>query len=345
MKTKIAYVVCSTNDDVYFEQALVSAWSYKYYNPKGNTVLVCDQDTAETFALGIRKQYLELYDEVVVHTVDSNFSMMERSRIIKTNLRNIIEGDYLFVDTDTVICGELSYIDDFSINLGAVYDQHCLIKDNISGGKWQETEMKRLYSIDVTMENEFFNSGVMFVRDTKENRTFYKKWNENWFYGRNQLSYRRDQMPLFKTNIESGHLIQELSGSLNCQVMASIKYLHKADIVHFFNNFDGKDDSISPFLGEEIYRIVKTEGLTETIRSLILDCKSSFSSPSIPMTKEGVMLWRRFADNNKRALLNTHIFNGLMKLYLSHRKTFIRIDNLIDKIINLSKKRKTDNTR
>lgn len=103
MKTKIVYVVASLDDDIYMEQAIVSAWSAHHYNPDVNIVLVCDQDTEATLHKGNRQRYVEeLFNEIFVQQLPDTYSMIERSRALKTMVRNIVTGDFLYLDTDTM---------------------------------------------------------------------------------------------------------------------------------------------------------------------------------------------------------------------------------------------------
>ena len=91
------------------------------------------------------------------------WSNHERSRLLKTNLRNIVEGDFLFIDTDTVIVGSLSDIDDCEYNIACVPDKHVPISQhshraNIDNGA-------RILGWHVDDDLKYYNSGVVFVRD------------------------------------------------------------------------------------------------------------------------------------------------------------------------------------
>ena len=55
MKTKIIYVLVSNENDCYLEQALVSIYSLRLYNPDANLLLLVDEETSRTLENGIRK--------------------------------------------------------------------------------------------------------------------------------------------------------------------------------------------------------------------------------------------------------------------------------------------------
>lgn len=292
MRTKIVYVVASSDEDIYMEQAIISAWSARYYNPDCQIEMVCDQDTYSTLNSGIRAQYKTLFNDIHVREFQPEQSLMERSRWLKTTLREIIDGDYLYLDTDTVVCANLSYVDDFRFDIGMVLDCNCEFSQTLVY-EWVVPTMKKIYGIDVSREKYYFNSGVSFVRDCRLTRDFYNLWNEHWVYSLRHFGKMKDQQPLMKTNIDMGYEITELSGNLNCLVAESIHYLHTAHIVHFVNCLSGRSDEISP-LYKDLFFQVKQYGLTEETKNIILNCKTSFCSPSMPVSREVAILWRHY---------------------------------------------------
>ncbi len=335
MKTKIVYVVASLDDDIYMEQAIVSAWSARYYNPDCQIEMVCDQDTFKTLDSGIRSQNKSLFNKIHVREFKPVQSMIERSRWLKTSLREIIEGDFLYLDTDTVVCADLSYIDEFDFDLGMVLDGNVELKQSIFKD-WTIAQMQKMYNIDASKEAQFFNGGVVFARDCLLTHQFFHHWNELWFNSLCQFHRMKDQQPLMKANMDMGHVVKEMSGNLNCQVLESIKYLHTAHIVHFYNNFFCKSDDMTPFF-KEIFLQIKNDGLTDSIKDSILNCKSSFRSPSMPVSIEVATflrnVWNPNGIENKIKKSNSyHVisfvwqrFPRLMRLIEKTLGTLIRV--------------------
>lgn len=295
MKTKIVYVVASLNDDIYMEQAIVSAWSARHYNPDCRIEIVCDHDTFATLDSGIRAQYKSLFDQIHVREFLPEQSMKERSRWLKTSLREIIKGDYLYLDTDTVVCTSLSYVDGFDFEIGMVLDGNCYLDKGIAYERVVRT-MNTRFNLDVHKEIQYFNSGVAYVRECQLTHDFYKLWHEFWLHSFRKYNDKRDQEPLLKINIDKGHVIKELSGDMNCQVGLSIQYLYTAHVIHFFNELLGKCNDVSPFF-HDIYQWVKCHGITLEIEQMILNCKSSFNSPSMPLSRDGALLWRHHVSS------------------------------------------------
>lgn len=281
MKTKIVYVVISSFDDNYFEQVWASAWSLKHYNPQTHVVVLTDNDTQQTINSDCRKDSLNYIDDLITVQFDEEYSNMERSRWIKTNMRNLIDGDFLFIDADTIITGCLDEIDSLDCSIGAVLDSHCHANENCDNVVFQDMyidRLKKVYDIDYDGQ-DIFNSGVMFVKDDETAHQFFDTWHKNWHISRSK-GFRVDQLSLLKTNIELGLPIVELPGEYNCQICFSIEYLTRAKIVHTFAH-QQSSAPLSPIMGTEMYDSIKRyRCITESIAQILLHCRETFSSPS-----------------------------------------------------------------
>ena len=296
MKTKFVYVLASSASDIYLEQAIVSAWSLRYYNPEAHIFLICDQDTRLLFNNGWQQEYLSLFNEIKICQYDDEQSLMERSRQMKTTLRSLISGDFLYLDTDTIICRNLSYIDNFSFNIGFVLDHNCTF-DKYMFREDVISQMKKDFNIEVSEEKEYYNGGMFYVKDTNIAHTFFAIWHKNWIYEKEHTSSMKDQPPLMKTNIDMGHVITEMNGEINCQIVASIRHFHEASIIHIYNNFLGKDKSVSPFHSLDTYRQIKEQGFSEEWKYKVTHFKEFFCSPSFVLGESNSKLWRKLNED------------------------------------------------
>lgn len=85
---------------------------------------------------------------------------------------------------------------------------------------------------DITNENDYFNSGVIFAKDCPEVHKFYTRWHENWKDGE-KCGIFMDQPSFAQTNITFNHMISQLPDIWNCQIIHGIKYLNNAKILHY----------------------------------------------------------------------------------------------------------------
>lgn len=339
MKTKIVYVVASLDDDIYMEQAIVSAWSARHYNPDCQIEMVCDQDTFVTLNSGIRAQYKSLFNKIHVREFQPEQSMMERSRWMKTTLREIIEGDYLYLDTDTVVCDDLSCVDEFTFAIGMVLDHNCHFNEFI----YYERDVdraKKLYNVDISQETHCYNSGVSYAKDTIISHKFFRSWHKLWLSKKDIPFGLVDQPSLAVVNKEYGYVIEEMSGNFNCQVMSSIQFLHTAKIIHFFSTSFTAKSKLSPFYGVSLYEHVKHHGVTDDIQTKILNCKSQFSSPSMPVPREVAMHWRYYMSSSEQRYTETSSYYLISFMHQRFPLLMRYIEKLISLMIRIAQIRK-----
>lgn len=290
MRTKIVFTVVGDEKDIYVPQALVAIYSARLFNPNANIVLVVDQDTA----LVIEKHLPKINNYVsnlIVVKVPAELSKMHRSRFLKTKLREIIEGDFLYIDTDTVISGSLKEIDLVEANVAAVIDRHSAVNEH----EYLDKIKSDTSSIGLTLEdlkNKYFNGGVMFVKDTLVAHNLYKKWHDNW---EDSITYTRgiDQPPLALANKQCGYPIVELDGIWNCQLADNfLNYLADAKVLHYFAS-----NSRSPYklYSNAIFREVMKEGdVPQWLKERLKHPKSFFKPHHLLVYGDDLMFVRSY---------------------------------------------------
>ena len=103
---KFLYILVSKESDIYYEQTLVSILSLRHYNPDAFVTLLVD-DKTDANLMGFRAEIKTLVNEYKVVSFDDKISGLARSRLLKTNMRNLLEGDFLYIDGDTAIADKL----------------------------------------------------------------------------------------------------------------------------------------------------------------------------------------------------------------------------------------------
>lgn len=291
MKLKIVYDVISTEEDNYFEQAWVSMFSLKHYNKNAYIVLLTDKSTLMAINNTYREKAKSLIDDIVVVPFDKHYSNKEKSRWIKTSMRQLVNGDFLFIDADTIVAGALdeSYFESFQNFIGAVPDYNCssrMVCHSEIFKVMYVNRLKSIYGINYMEGTDVYNSGVLFVRDVPEAYVLFDAWHKNWLIA-NEKGVCLDQLPLVKTCQDMGNPIRSMSGIYNCQVKFSIQYLHQAVILHTFSH--QQDSSLSPILGVYLYdEIKRSQGLDDKVKNIILNAKDTFVSPCFLVGKEWV---------------------------------------------------------
>lgn len=306
MKTKIVYVLVSSPNDIYLEQAYVSMFSVKYYMPDSKITLLTDKLTADTFE-GIRKKEVQYANEVVVVELDgTKMNAQQRSRQLKTSIRNRIQGDYLFIDCDTIITKRLDDIDNIDAEIAACRDTHSTLADN----PYRGMHLRDGHKLGWPIENEidYFNSGVIYVKDTPITHEFYKRWNENLNLGYPKQVFM-DQPSFAKTNYEMGHIIQHLPDVWNCELKHGIRYLKDAKIVHYLCTNPSYHQNKQLFILNEkdcLLEIKNAGIISDKIKSVVDDPFNGLAEITHCFSGEDVY----FFQTEKYNILRTHFNQG-----------------------------------
>lgn len=346
MKTQIVYVLVSSEKDLFLEELWASIYSLRQFHPKksvGSDELL---DASKSYAkinvlvddisdkhLRNYPELLELIDEVVVGNVPENYSPKERSRELKTRIREYIKGDFFYIDTDTIICKALDGIDEFSEKEGwdvaGVPDSNLLLKDNIFADGMTGI-VENIFGNDITHNGYLVNGGVLFVKDSEPAYELFKRWNENWTFSSFEKGKSQDQPALWQSDYEMGNIIKLIPDIYNSQVAMGLKYFSDAAIVHFLHMDFISNQDYSPFLGLQIYKNIKAAGsITKECAEQIINCKSQWAPMTIPVgrdemaflfTEAGKIFVRIYKGGGVASALMLKLAGLLNKLYKYTRK-------------------------
>lgn len=245
-------------------------YSARMQMPECHITLLTDEKTAESFE-GIRKEETKYADEIIAVALDPDLPAQKRSRLLKTNARNYVDGDFLFIDCDTIVVKDLSVIDDNNSILSACWDSHSDFAHN-PYRKFCISHVKE-FGVDISNETVYFNSGVILAKDTDLTREFYKRWNENYLKGY-EKGVSMDQPSLEVTNLEFGYPLQKLAPEWNCELKHGIRYLKDAYIVHYLCTNPSRSNDQQLFLLNEkdvFLKVKKTGEIPPEIIEVIKD--------------------------------------------------------------------------
>ena len=212
---KYVYVLVSSEDDLYYEQALMSVWSLKFQMPQAHVTVLCDDLTEKSFC-GKRGALKNLATEIRAIPFDAGTGKAERSRLIETAIPDYADGDFLYIDCDTVICGDLSEIERFDFPVAAVLDGHVPLNEHIHRDYLLKREKKSGYTA------------------TKEH--------DLWLQNYERFRDHHDQGPFNEAFHKMGFGNSLLPGEWNCQPShGGLAFLKDAKIIHYYSSeFAGK---------------------------------------------------------------------------------------------------------
>lgn len=272
MNTEIVYILVSDDYDFYWEQALMSMFSLRLYNPTVSVTLITDQIT-DLGLSGKRQRLMSYIMNKIVVTVPKELTKKQRSRYIKTSLRKYIKGAYLYIDLDTIISSPFPENPFSDMICGAVLDEHVAFPQKYWKGNFRDYQ-KKVPPLSHISLDKYFNSGVMFVSDVPETHRLYIEWHKAWLEGMKK-GMDFDQPALAVANNKCGNIIKELPGIWNCQINSNgLAYFFNACIVHYFASH-GR----SPFtLGnKDILKKIKEAGdIPDEIGNMIRRHRTAF---------------------------------------------------------------------
>lgn len=277
-KVQIVYALIASENTLFFQELWASAFSFRLHEPDRAIRVLCDKPTYEYITKF--SKFVELVNEIIIVDVPEDFSPRLRSRQIKTTVRRYVKGSYLFVDTDTICAESLGNIDDYCCDIALENEFHVPLPESVFK-HLVAGYIKNAFETELTEEDRWFNSGVIFVNDTSAAYRFYENWHKNWKHSALERGNPQDQPALLITHREMGNVISALPGEYNCQVGLCVKYLASAKIFHFLHYKYPHDQSFNPFQSKDIYRKIKAEGgISYEVEQMIKNVKMIYPSPS-----------------------------------------------------------------
>ena len=313
MALKFVYTLVSSERDYYAEQAAVSMHSLRLHNPECHITLVTDEDTLKSLT-GCRSLIKKYVSECITVNPPADFTPVQKSRYIKTSLRQNIKGDFLFIDCDTIVTGCLEACGEMYAELGAVLDCHTTAERNGQLNRYLEQTKKTFWGY-----NFYFNTGVLLVKDTENTHKFFDDWHRIWLEDKAKYNTSMDQPSFAQADMANNHLVREIDGRYNCQiVMAGAKRLmFDSLVVHYMSNLP---EVGFPLKETNVLKQVREKGITEDISRIIRNPQMSFLESSCiiggkelelynsPMVILGRKLSRDFAWTNSIAKFIYRLF-------------------------------------
>jgi hypothetical protein len=226
---QVAYVLNSNGKDIYADMNLISLRTLRYSNPNAKIILVCDSDTVQSLET-YKHPILQEADQIIsVKTPDQPPSF--RNRFIKTSLRQHLSGDFLYLDADTVIRGDLSSIFDIKTSFAAA-PNHSGSGDPV---EMPFDERENFALLGWTLPTQYYvNGGVLFFADTPDTYKFCQLWHQKWLASAEKRGSFRDQPSLNSAIADSGVSFSWLPHSFNAQVHARPYTAWNATIWHIY---------------------------------------------------------------------------------------------------------------
>lgn len=328
MQTKLVYVLTCAPEATYIEQALISIWSARYHNPDAHIVLLVD-DLTNQLLIGKRVEVLEYITEKIVITFeDANATMMYRSRWLKTSIRNLVDGDFLFIDCDTIVAQSLEDADDLECEIGAVLDAHRPVSRLKLPERRNLLKFAENCGWDFSKVENYFSSGVLYVKDTPLTHNFYQQWHTYYKFS-SSCGINLDQISFERTK-QDCPIVQHINDCWNTIMFIRPQFIEEAKIIHF-----PSQNNNSFLFSKRVLQFVRERGITSYLKHYILHPMESY----VPYMKKyytglaffktthhvarGVKQYARYIDSNFIDLKITFRVGKLVKKLFALRMFYL----------------------
>ena len=324
---KYVYVLTSTPKDIYYEQFLLSAKSLKLIMPDAQIILICDTVTKESLT-GKRIEYEKLVSKTISVETPDNMIQIQKSRWLRTSMRRLVEGDFIFLDGDTIVTDNLSSINNLRIKFGACLDKHSLLEKHTK--RKNIIEKNKNLGFNSHLSNRHYNGGVLFCADIPEIHKLFDRWHELWLLC-NSKNIVRDQPSLNMAIHENLSLFTELDGTWNCQIAFNgLPFLAESKIIHYFmSDLYAHSSPFSLASGDIFIKIRETGIIPDEALELLKKPKTAFVSESRIIAGEDTLyvvnssLFEFILLLRNKLPFIFHFFNGICSIFKKATKFFL----------------------
>lgn len=287
---KYVYVLTSTPKDLYYEQALMSVYSLRKHTPDAHITVLVDDKTSKSLTPENKRSELAKYaTEIISVDFEDSVPNVDRSRLIKTSIPEYVSGSFLYIDCDTIICQDLSDIENETAVTGGVLDGHVLLDEHIHKKYFLQRD-KKLGFNGTKASGCNINGGLILAKaeteaQKNETKELFRSWNEIWKYSAYEKHDKHDQSALNEANYRTGLKMAHLDGKWNCQPShGGLAFLKDAKIIHYYSSeFSGKN--YVPYYklaDKQLQNRIKEAGtIPEDIIAMINEPKFQFNSVHI----------------------------------------------------------------
>ncbi|HRR81529.1 MAG TPA: hypothetical protein P5532_10955 [Planctomycetota bacterium] len=228
---RVCYALTSAGDDLYSQQTFISASLVRWLYPEATITVVVDEFT-EPALRACDDRVLGIADDLTLVATGME-NPTRRNRVLKTTLREKVNGDLLYLDADTIPIRRFNEVFDHDAPLAAVPDY----TEQLFGlrrPRWVRDLYRHLrwhYP-----PRHYFNGGVLFMADRPETHRFAEEWHQRWRRCVTEANCMLDQPSLNSASDATGIRVKVLPHAFNCAVRSTAFPVRRARIFHYFSS-------------------------------------------------------------------------------------------------------------
>jgi hypothetical protein len=253
----ICFVLAAKHLGLYADMGAVAVLAVRRLHPQARIVLVTDELTARAIDHG-NHALGNIVSEIIVQATGTGLPSVS-SRHLRTVLRQLVKGDYLYLDNDAIAVRPLDRGWPRGADLAMARDRN---QRGITPLALPGVEKLRVKLAWEFRMDRYLNAGVMFVRDTPASHAFYAEWHRRWKQALS-LGIWQDQFSLNSASTTGIATIAMLPDRDNWVTHSTAMLRGRARIFHFFASVYGDEIPVNTLLGHLISRFQRDGALDE----------------------------------------------------------------------------------
>ena len=252
----ICFVLAAKDLGLHADMAAVAVLAVRRLHPQARITLVTDEPTARAVDHG-NHALGNIVSEIIMQPTGTDDPIVS-SRHLRTTLRQLVKGDYLYLDNDAIAVRPLDWGWPEGVDLAMARDwnERGIRAEALPIIENLHSKLGWKFRLD-----PYFNNGVIFVRDTPVAHAFYAEWHRRWKQTLS-LGIPRDQMPFNSVIAEGIATIAILPDRDNWVTHSTAMLRGRARIFHFFATCYGGEIPTGTLLGHLIARF-QQDGVLE----------------------------------------------------------------------------------
>jgi hypothetical protein len=253
----ICFVLAAKDLGLYADMGAVAVLAVRRLHPQARTVLVTDEPTARAIDHG-NHALGNIVSEIIVQPTGTDDPIVS-SRHLRTVLRQLVKGDYLYLDNDAIAVRPLDRGWPKVGDLALARDRN---ERGITPTALPIIEKLRAKLGWEFQPDHYLNAGVIFVRDSPAAHAFYTEWHRRWQQTLS-LGIWQDQIS-FNSMVAAGFAtVAILPDRDNWATQSTAMLRGRARIFHFFASVHGEVIPADTLLGHLIARFQRDGDLDE----------------------------------------------------------------------------------
>lgn len=228
---RIVFALTSSGRDFYSAMTRIAVAALRGSNLGSRLMLACDRRSHHQLRQAGDPLLEEVDDCLVADTAEGNAEF--RNRFVKTSLRSILDGPFLFLDSDIFVRGSLDEVFSLDCDLAGARNHS---REIFSEQIW-DRDRATLDAMGWNIDSEvYLNGGVLYFNDTPAARQFAAEWHRRWLESSAGRDSCRDQPALNSALAACRPRLTVLPDGFNAQIVPSPEAAVDALVWHFYSS-------------------------------------------------------------------------------------------------------------